>query len=135
MVFSNKSLVHRLSLILSIKIILLLAFLIPNYAWGDRFGNESKTLSNIIQCFSCYMKRSSAIGRGNKKRDWVREKFQSMLLADDIKEKRPRMDNKYVYTRANSTYTLVVEGNVQTSTNVNMILTVIDPNIDSVVDH
>ena len=27
-----------LSLILSIKIILLLAFLIPNYAWGDRFG-------------------------------------------------------------------------------------------------
>ena len=42
--FSNKSLIRRLSLILSIKIILLLAFLIPNYAWGDRFGNENISL-------------------------------------------------------------------------------------------
>ena len=131
--FSNKSLVRRLSLILSIKIILLLAFLIPNYAWGDRFGNESKT-PNIIQCFSCYMKKFS---------DWTWEQEKRLGKREDPKYvtcrryKRKTAKNGQqvcIYKGANSTYTLVVEGQCPNEYRCKYDPHGDEPNIDSVVD-
>ena len=54
---------------------------------------------NIIQCFSCFLK-NLVTGHGSKRLDAVCVRTQNMSRADDIKEKKPRMDNTFVYTKA-----------------------------------
>lgn len=129
--FSNKLLIRRLSLILSIKIILLLVFLIPNHAFGRE---ENKQPENIIQCFSCFLKRFS---------DWTWEQEKRLGKREDPKYitcrryKRKTAKNGQqvcIYKGANSTYTLVVEGQCPSEYRCKYDPHGEEPNIDSVVD-
>ena len=129
--FSNKLLIRRLSLILSLKIILLLLFLIPNYAFGRE---ETKQPENIIQCFSCFLKKFS---------DWTWDQEKRLGKREDPKYvtcrryKRVQAKNGQqvcIYKGANSTYTLVVEGQCPSEYRCKYDPHGSEPNIDSVVD-
>ena len=131
--FSNKSLVRRLSLILSIKVILLLSFLIPNYALGDRFNNENKT-PNIIQCFSCYLKKFSDWTWEQEKRLGKREDPKYVTCRRYKRKTAKSGEQVCLYKGANNTYTLVVEGQCPNEYRCKYDPDGEEPNIDSVVD-
>ena len=131
--FSNKLLVRRLSLILSIKIILLLAFLIPNYAWSDRFNNENKT-PNIIQCFTCYMKKFSDWSWEQEKRLGKREDPKYITCRRYKRRTAKNGDQICLYKGANDTYTLVVEGQCPNEYQCKYDPGGQEPNIDSVLE-
>ena len=131
--FSNKLLVRRLSLILSIKIILLLAFLIPNYAWSDRFNNENKT-PNIIQCFTCYMKKFSDWTWEQEKRLGKREDPKYITCRRYKRRTAKNGDQVCLYKGANDTYTLVVEGQCPNEYQCKYDPNGQEPNIDSVLE-
>jgi hypothetical protein len=129
--FSNKLFVRRLSLILSIKIILLICFLIPNYAFGRE---ATKQPENIIQCFSCFLKKFS---------DWTWDQEKRLGKREDPKYvtcrryKRVQAKNGQqvcIYKGANNTYTLVVEGQCPNEYRCKYDPNGQEPNIDSVVD-
>ena len=131
--FSNKLLIRRLSLILSIKVILLLSFLIPNYAWGDRFNNENKT-PNIIQCFSCYLKKFSDWTWEQEKRLGKREDPKYVTCRRYKRKTAKSGEQVCLYKGANNTYTLVVEGQCPNEYRCKYDPDGEEPNIDSVVD-
>ena len=131
--FQYKSSIRRLSLILSIKIILLLAFLIPNYAWGDRFNNENKT-PNIIQCFTCYMKKFSDWTWEQEKRLGKREDPKYITCRRYKRRTAKNGDQVCLYKGANDTYTLVVEGQCPNEYRCKYDPGGQEPNIDSVLE-
>ena len=131
--FSNKLLIRRLSLILSIKVILLLSFLIPNYALGDRFNNENKT-PNIIQCFSCYLKKFSDWTWEQEKRLGKREDPKYVTCRRYKRKTAKSGEQVCLYKGANNTYTLVVEGQCPNEYRCKYDPDGEEPNIDSVVD-
>lgn len=131
--FQYKSSIRRLSLILSIKIILLLAFLLPNYAWSDRFNNENKT-PNIIQCFTCYMKKFSDWTWEQEKRLGKREDPKYITCRRYKRRTAKNGDQVCLYKGANDTYTLVVEGQCPNEYQCKYDPNGQEPNIDSVLE-
>lgn len=128
---TNKSYIRWIQIILSIKIVLLLCFLIPNYAFGRE---ESKQPDNIIQCFSCFLKKFS---------DWTWEQEKRLGKREDpkyvtcrrFKRKQAKNGNQVcIYKGANNTYTLVVEGQCPNEYRCKYDPNGQEPNIDGVVD-
>ena len=129
--FSNKLLIRRLSLILSIKVILLLTFLIPNYAFGRE---ERKQPDNIIQCFSCFFKKFSDWTWEQEKRLGKREDPKYITCRRYKRKTAKNVQQVCIYKGDNSTYTLVVEGQCPSEYRCKYDPHGEEPNIDSVVD-
>lgn len=129
--FSNKLFVRRLSLILSIKIILLICFLIPNYAFGRE---EIKKPDNIIQCFSCFLKKFSDWTWDQEKRLGKREDPKYVTCRRYKRVQAKNGNQVCIYKGANNTYTLVVEGQCPSEYRCKYDPDGQEPNIDSVVD-
>ena len=129
--FSNKLFVRRLSLILSIKIILLICFLIPNYAFGRE---ETKQPENIIQCFSCFLKKFSDWTWDQEKRLGKREDPKYVTCRRYKRVQAKNGNQVCIYKGANNTYTLVVEGQCPSEYRCKYDPDGQEPNIDSVLD-
>ena len=117
--------------------VLLVIFLsliaLPVNGQTDRFGNEDKT-PNIIQCFSCYLKKFS---------DWTWEQEKRLGKREDpkyitcrrYKRKQAKSGQQVcLYKGANNTYQLVVEGQCPVEYQFKYDPHGKEPNIDSVVD-
>ena len=95
---------------------------------------ETKQPANIIQCFSCFLKKFS---------DWTWEQEKRLGKREDPKYvtcrryKRVQAKNGQqvcIYKGANNTYTLVVEGQCPNEYRCKYDPNGQEPNIDSVVD-
>ena len=95
---------------------------------------ETKQPDNIIQCFSCFLKKFS---------DWTWEQEKRLGKREDPKYvtcrryKRVQAKNGQqvcIYKGANNTYTLVVEGQCPAEYRCKYDPNGQEPNIDSVVD-
>ena len=95
---------------------------------------ETKQPDNIIQCFSCFLKKFS---------DWTWEQDKRLGKREDPKYvtcrryKRVQAKNGQqvcIYNGANNTYTLVVEGQCPNEYRCKYDPNGQEPNIDSVVD-
>ena len=121
-------------LYLRIILVLLLSLIaLPVNGEKDRFGNEDKT-PNIIQCFSCYLKKFS---------DWTWEQEKRLGKREDpkyitcrrYKRKQAKSGQQVcLYKGANDTYQLVVEGQCPVTYQCKYDPHGKEPNIDSVVD-
>ena len=117
-----------------ILLVLLLSLIaLPVNGEKDRFGNEDKT-PNIIQCFSCYLKKFS---------DWTWEQEKRLGKREDpkyvtcrrYKRKQAKSGQQVcLYKGANDTYQLVVEGQCPVTYQCKYEPYGKEPNIDSVVD-
>ena len=96
--------------------------------------SETKQPDNIIQCFSCFLKKFS---------DWTWEQEKRLGKREDPKYvtcrryKRVQAKNGQqvcIYKGANNTYTLVVEGQCPNEYRCKYDPNGQEPNIDSVVD-
>ena len=96
--------------------------------------SETKQPDNIIQCFSCFLKKFS---------DWTWEQEKRLGKREDPKyvtcRRYKRVQAKSgqqvcIYKGANNTYTLVVEGQCPNEYRCKYDPNGQEPNIDSVVD-
>jgi len=100
---------------------------------SDRFGNEDKT-PNIIQCFSCYLKKFSDWTWEQEKRLGKREDPKYITCRRYKRVQAKSGDQVCLYKGANDTYTLVVEGQCPIEYRCKYDPDGQPPNIDSVVD-
>ena len=115
------------SLLKTISIVVCLSFAQPVLP-------ETKQPDNIIQCFSCFLKKFS---------DWTWDQEKRLGKREDPKYvtcrryKRVQARNGQqvcIYKGANNTYTLVVEGQCPAEYRCKYDPNGQEPNIDSVVD-
>tara|TARA_Y100001937_G_scaffold56963_1_gene78217 strand:+ start:279 stop:665 length:387 start_codon:yes stop_codon:yes gene_type:complete len=117
-----------------ILLILLLSLIaLPVNAEKDRFGNEDKT-PNIIQCFSCYLKKFSDWTWEQEKRLGKREDPKYVTCRRYKRKTAKSGEQVCIYKGANNTYTLVVEGQCPNEYQCKYDPHGKEPNIDSVVD-
>ena len=102
--------------------------------FSQPFFAETKQPDNIIQCFSCFLKKFS---------DWTWEQEKRLGKREDPKyvtcRRYKRVQAKSgqqvcIYKGANNTYTLVVEGQCPNEYRCKYDPNGQEPNIDSVVD-
>ena len=126
------STIHKIN-ICAWVVVYLTIFSQPLLAEKNRYGQEDKH-PNIIQCFSCYLKKFS---------DWTWEQEKRLGKREDPKyvtcRRYKRVQAKSgqqvcIYKGANNTYTLVVEGQCPNEYRCKYDPNGKEPNIDSVVD-
>ena len=100
---------------------------------SNRFGNENKT-PNIIQCFSCYLKKFSDWTWEQEKRLGKREDPKYVTCRRYKRKQAKSGEQVCIYKGANNTYTLVVEGQCPNEYQCKYDPDGEEPNIDSVVD-
>ena len=95
---------------------------------------EAKQPDNIIQCFSCFLKKFSDWTWDQEKRLGKREDPKYVTCRRFKRVKTKSGEQVCIYKGANNTYTLVVEGQCPSQYRCKYDPNGQEPNIDSVVD-
>ena len=95
---------------------------------------ETKQPDNIIQCFSCFLKKFSDWTWDQEKRLGIREDPKYITCRRYKRVQARNGQQVCLYKGANDTYTLVVEGQCPTEYRCKYDPFGKEPNIDSVVD-
>ena len=154
----EKKLSHGLQYLLLLLLVLLFSLGLPTHSWGLTEGGGDRCVrkdggqylfewlcvdgekiylaqsENIIQCFSCFLKKFSDWTWEQEIRRGVREDPKYITCRRYKRRKAKNGQEVCLYKGANNTYTLVVEGQCPIEFQCKYEPNGEEPNIDSVVD-